>query len=225
MNLLSVPAAMATSTSSGSGTFRFPTQPSIGTWWYAACIVPTAPATAVFQLLVAGAAKVTWYGSQPSSAVVVPPGASVSVVASGLAVSTSYTALLTGGWTTGTPQGAPPLPQGIPPSAYLGSDALGSGKVKTTAVAQTGTATVVLLDGGAWQIWNWGITTGPATPVGIIWLTATVTGLGTPRLDSILLKYSSASNRIAGLRVPNLKVTGDHSTGTKTVFLLYSDLT
>lgn len=98
-----------TTVSTATGTAQWTFAPvTMGAWWHVACIVPTAPTGAVMQLLVNGSPRFKWLGPLPSAAVVLTQGSRITVKATGLAKSTGYTALLTGAWAHGAPQGIPP---------------------------------------------------------------------------------------------------------------------
>ena len=106
MSVQSIPT-QARSNATGAVVFTFPPV-TRGQWWHVACLVPTAPTGAAFQLLVNGSPRFKWLGPLPSAAVVVTGGSAVSVKGTGLGKTTVYAALLTGAWHTGTPQGVPP---------------------------------------------------------------------------------------------------------------------
>ena len=106
MSVQSIPAQAKTD-ATGTATFTFPPVTQ-GQWWHVAGIVPTAPTGAVLQLLVNGQPRFKWLGPLPGAAVVVSGGSTVSIKATGLAKTTTYTALLTGSWAFGTPEGVPP---------------------------------------------------------------------------------------------------------------------
>ncbi len=106
MSVQSIPAQAKTD-ATGTATFTFPPVTQ-GQWWHVAGIVPTAPTGAVLQLLVNGQPRFKWLGPQPGAAVVVARGSTVSIKATGLTKTTTYTALLTGSWSLGTPEGVPP---------------------------------------------------------------------------------------------------------------------
>lgn len=106
MSVQNVPV-QAKSDATGKATFAFPPV-TRGQWWHVACLVPTAPTAAAFQLFVDGTPRFKWLGPLPSAAVVVQGGSQIKVVGTGLAASTTYAAMLTGSWSLGTAQGVPP---------------------------------------------------------------------------------------------------------------------
>ena len=132
----------ATSTSTGAVTFTFPSV-TMGQWWNVAATVPTAPATARFTLKLNGSPRFSWAGPQPSAALVAPAGSQISVVGTGLSHSTAYTALLSGGWTTGTPTGVPPAG----PSSFALTQITGPVTAEITGpVSITGTVSTDVLN-------------------------------------------------------------------------------
>lgn len=132
----------ATSTSAGAVTFTFPSV-TMGQWWNVAATVPTAPATARFTLKLNGSPRFSWAGPQPSAALVAPAGSQISVVGTGLSHSTAYTALLSGGWTTGTPTGVPPAG----PSSFALTQITGPVTAEITGpVSITGTVSTDVLN-------------------------------------------------------------------------------
>ena len=119
MNPLAL-SAQAVADATGKVTVRLPA-PSLGTWWQAAVVVPTAPTGATLALYLAGSKELSWIGPQPSATVVILPSQVLQVEGSGFTGGQIVSVNVRGGWSSGQPQGiAPAGPSSFAMNTFTG---------------------------------------------------------------------------------------------------------
>ena len=95
--------------------------PSLGTWWQAAIVVPTAPTGATLALYLAGSKELSWIGPQPSATVVILPSQVIQVEGSGFTAGQIVSVNVRGGWASGNAQGiAPAGPSSFAMNTFTG---------------------------------------------------------------------------------------------------------
>ena len=135
MNPLAL-SAQAVADATGKVTVRLPA-PSLGTWWQAAVVVPTAPTGATLALYLAGSKELSWIGPQPSATVVILPSQVIQVEGSGFTAGQIVSVNVRGGWSPGNAQGIAPAG----PSSFAANTFTGPIKV-TGPVTVEGNATL-----------------------------------------------------------------------------------
>jgi hypothetical protein len=119
MNPLAL-SAQAVADATGKVTVRLPA-PSLGTWWQAAVVVPTAPTGATLALYLAGSKELSWIGPQPSATVVILPSQVIQVEGSGFTAGQIVSVNVRGGWASGNAQGiAPAGPSSFAMNTFTG---------------------------------------------------------------------------------------------------------
>ena len=137
MNPLAL-SAQAVADATGKLTVTLPA-PSLGTWWQAAVVVPTAPTGATLGLYLAGSKELSWIGPQPSASVVVLASQTVKVEGSGFTAGDAYSVNVRGGWASGSPQGIAPAG----PSSFAATTLTGTVTAKITGPVTLAAGTTV----------------------------------------------------------------------------------
>ena len=141
MNPLAL-SAQAVADATGKITVTLPA-PSLGTWWQAAVVVPTAPTGATLALYLAGSKELSWIGPQPSASVVVLASQTVKVEGSGFTAGEAVSVNLRGGWASGQPQGIAPAG----PSSFTANTVTGKVTAKITGPVSLAAGTSVDMAG------------------------------------------------------------------------------
>ena len=142
MNPLAL-SAQAVADATGKVTVRLPA-PSLGTWWQAAVVVPTAPTGATLALYLAGSKELSWIGPQPSATVVILPSQVLQVEGSGFTAGQIVSVNVRGGWSPGQPQGIAPAG----PSSFTSNTLTGKVTAKITGPVTLAAGTSVDISSG-----------------------------------------------------------------------------
>lgn len=190
MNPLAL-SAQAVADASGDITVTLPA-PSLGTWWQAAVVVPTAPTGATLALYLAGGKELSWIGPQPSAAIVVLPGQVMKVEGAGFTAFQAVSVNVRGGWASGNAQGIPPAG----PSSFTANTLTGKVTAKITGPVTIASGTVDLAAGSSVAI-NAGQLSSTTIPLQAVATQMLVTTFGTGETGTVTISAPATLTGVA----------------------------
>lgn len=208
MNPLAL-SAQAVADATGKVTVRLPA-PSLGTWWQAAVVVPTAPTGATLALYLAGSKELSWIGPQPSATVVILPSQVIQVEGSGFTAGQIVSVNVRGGWSPGNAQGIAPAG----PSSFTANTLTGKVTAKITGPVSLAAGSsvdissgTVDLGAGASVAISAGQLTSTTIPLQAVATQMLVTTFGTGATGTVTISSTATLSQVANYKTLTVDAT------------------